>query len=126
MIGKPARTALAAAFAAQLALVVGLVLWCGWIAGAVLSLPMLLPLRGLLRQTPRSAVWSAYLMIFYVAALLAEADALRERHTVGLILASIALLAFLSLILFVRWTARDRASRTATAARKAASGDAAR
>jgi len=126
MTGKPARSALAVALVAQLALVVGLMSWCGWIAGVLLCLPLLLPLRGLLRRQPRSAVWSAYLMILYVAALLAEADALRQRHAVGVALASFALLAFVSLILFVRWSARDRALQTAIAARKATSGDASR
>jgi len=122
----PARVALAVALLAQLALALGLMLWSGWIAGALLALPLLLTLPGLLRAQPRAAAFSAYLMIFYVAALLSEAYALRERHVAGLTLACVAALSFIALILFVRWSARQRALQTASAARTESSAAAGR
>lgn len=103
-----ARCAWAVALLAQAGLAAGLMAWAGWIAGVVLSLPMLLPLPGLFKARPRSAAWSCYVMIIYIAGLLSEAYAMPERHLVALILSSVALVAFLSLILFVRWTARER------------------
>lgn len=105
---SPAHWALGLVLAMQAGLAAGLLTWAGWVAGVVLSLPMLLPLWGLLRARPRSAAWAAYLMIFYVAGLLSEAYAMPERHEVALILSIVALVAFFSLILFVRWTARER------------------
>lgn len=122
----PVRVALAVALLAQLALALGLMLWSGWIAGALLALPLLLTLPGLLRARPRAAAFSAYLMIFYVAALLSEAYALRERHVAGLTLASVAALSFIALILFVRWSARQQALQTASAARRESSAAAGR
>lgn len=113
----PARWALVVALLAQVSLTAGLMLWSGWIAGVLLSAPMLLTLPGLLRSRPRAAAYCAYLMILYVAMLLAEAYAQRERHVVGLVLASIAAVSFIALILFVRWSARERALQTGTAAR---------
>lgn len=108
MSQSPARWALIVALLAQLSLALGLMLWSGWIAGAVLSAPLLLTLPGLLRSRPRAAAYCGYLMILYVAMLLAEAYAQRERYAVGLTLAGIAALSFIALILFVRWSARDR------------------
>ena len=126
MSRSPAYWALGLALLTQLLLAVGLMLWSGWIAGAVLAAPMLLTLSGLLRGQPRAAAFSSYLMIFYVAALLAEAYALRERHVMGLTLASDAAVSFIALILFVRWAARERALRTGTVARTESSGGAGR
>lgn len=114
---SPAHWALVVALLAQLSLAAGLMLWSGWIAGAVLSAPLLLTLPGLLRSRPRAAAYCGYLMILYVAMLLAEAYAQRERHVVGLTLASIAALSFIALILFVRWSARELALQSGTAAR---------
>ncbi len=126
MSRSPARWALAVALLAQLSMAVGLMLWSGWVAGAVLSAPMLLTLSGLLRAQPRAAAFSGYLMILYVAMPLAEAYALRERHAVGLSLACVAALSFIALILFVRWSARERALRADIAARMESSAGAER
>lgn len=105
---SPARWALRVALLAQAGLAAGLVAWSGWIAGVILSAPMLITLPGLLRRRPRAAAWAGYLMIVYFAALMSEAYALRSRHFDGLLLASVTLVAFFSLLLFVRWSARER------------------
>ncbi|TAM11230.1 MAG: DUF2069 domain-containing protein [Nevskiaceae bacterium] len=107
---RPSTLAWGLALAAQAVLAAGLMAWSGWVAGAILSAPMLLTLPGLLRRRPRSAAWAGYLMVLYFAGLMAEAYALHERHTDGVLLAAAALIAFFSLILFVRWSARERPS----------------
>lgn len=106
-LSRPVTRVWLLALLAQALLAAGLIAWSGWIAGAVLSAPMLLTLPGLLRRRARSAAWSGYLMILYVAGLMAEAYALHERHTEGVLLASVALVAFFSLVLFIRWGARE-------------------
>ena len=114
--------ALVAAVVLDLALIAGLVLWAGPVAGGVLSLPLLAPLPGLLRRRTYTAAWASLLIVFYVSGLLAEAYAIRSRYTVGIALSSVAALEFVSLVLFVRLSARERA---ALPARKAVSGAAA-
>lgn len=126
MSASPARVAWGVALLAQAALAGGLVLWAGAVAGVVLSAPLLLTLPGLLRCRPRAAALAGYLMILYVAALLAEAFAMRARHAPALALACTAVVAFLALILFVRWAARERALQTASAERMESSADAGR
>lgn len=124
MTRSPAVWTLVAALTAQVALACGLMVWSGWIAGALLSLPLLPTLPGLLRRRPRSAAYCAFVLVVYVALLLSEALAMPERHTMGLLLACIGVVSFVALILFVRWSARDVALREypETGARKESSG----
>ncbi|HEX7381789.1 MAG TPA: DUF2069 domain-containing protein [Nevskiaceae bacterium] len=127
MLRSPSRAAWLAALVLQAGLVAGLVWWAGWIAGALLSAPLLLTLPGLLRRRPRPAVWCAYLMVIYFAGLLSEAYTLPARYVPGLALTGVVLLAFFSLLLFVRWSARERrANSTARAGRKGSSAGAGR
>jgi uncharacterized membrane protein len=120
---KPlSRIALVAALVSHFALIAGLIAWCGVIAGAVLSLPLLVPLPGLLRRRTYTAAWASLLLVFYVAGLLSESYAIQSRHVVGLALSTVAALEFVSLLLFVRLSARERAE---LPAQKAASGAAA-
>lgn len=112
MLRSPSRVAWLAALVLQAGLAAGLMWWAGWIAGALLSAPMLLTLPGLLRGRPRAGVWCAYLMVIYFAGLLSEAYTLPARYVPGLTLTGVALLAFFSLLLFVRWSAREARSRS--------------
>lgn len=123
MARSPACNARGVSLSAHLTLAVGLVLWCGWKAGAILSLPLLGTVQGLVRGKVRSGIWAAYMLIFYVAALVAEAYAVPQRHVVGLILACIAMLDFVCVILFIRWSTREHSAQTVTSARTVPSAD---
>ncbi|HEU0195959.1 MAG TPA: DUF2069 domain-containing protein [Nevskiaceae bacterium] len=105
---SPARWALRLALLLQAVVVVGLIGWGGWVAGVLWSIPMLLPLPGLLRRRLRAAAWAGYLMIAYFAGLLSEAYTQPSHYVLGAGLGSAALLAFFSLMLFVRWSGRER------------------
>ena len=91
------------------ALIAGLLAWCGWVAGLLLSLPLLLILRGLLKKDLYTAKWASLLLVFYTALLLAEAYAIRSRHWIALGLSAVAAIEFVCLNLFVRLSARERA-----------------
>lgn len=110
-----------AALMLHAALIVGLLLWCGWPAGVLLVLPPLAPLPGLLRRRTYTAGWACMLVVFYVGGLLAECVAMPQRHYVGTLLSVVAALDFVSLALFVRLSGRE-----AVAARRGSSGAAAR
>lgn len=106
----------AAALACQGGLIVGLWVWCGWLAGGILSLPLLLGLRGLWRRRRYTYQWLSLLLVLYAAGLLAESYAIHSRHRMGLLLAALAVGDFVSVSLFARWSARERlasAARTA-------------
>ncbi len=97
-----------AALGLHLLLIAGLVAWCGWLPGTLLSLPLLTPLPGLLRRRSYTAGWATMLLVFYVAGLLAEGVAMPGRRGIGTLLSVVAALDFVSLVLFVRLTARER------------------
>ena len=97
-------------------LIGGLVWWCGAVAGTVLSLPLLAMLPGFIRRNIYTAKWASLVLVFYVAGLLAEAYAMHARHVFALALSCVATLQFVSLLLFVRWTARERQAATAQTA----------
>ena len=117
MARSPARNACVLSLSAHLTLALGLVFWCGWKGGAILSLPLLWTLPGLMQAKVRSGIWVAYILIFYVAALVAEAYAVPQHYAVGLILASVAMLDFVGVILFIRWATREHSAQAETAAR---------
>ncbi len=110
------------ALATHLLLIAGLVAWCGWLPGILLSLPLLAPLPGLLRRSTYTAGWASMLLVFYVAGLLAEGVAVPGRRMIGTILSVFAALDFVGVVLFVRLSARER---QASAARTGSSGAAA-
>jgi uncharacterized membrane protein len=89
-------------------LAMGLCAWSGWIAGLVLSLPLLLIFRGLWKRDLYTAKWGSLALVFYTALLLAEAYAIRSRHWIGLGLSAIAAIEFVSVNLYVRLNARER------------------
>ncbi len=97
-----------AALALHLLLMAGLLIWCGWLPGALLCLPLLAPLPGLLRRRTYTAAWASMLLVFYVAGLMAEGVAVPGRRAIGTALSVIAALDFVAVVLFVRLSARER------------------
>jgi uncharacterized membrane protein len=91
-------------------LIIGLVAWCGWLPGVLLSLPLLAPVPGLLRRSTYTAGWASMLLVFYVAGLLAEGVAVPGRRGVGSLLSVFAALDFVGVAMFVRLTGRERAA----------------
>jgi uncharacterized membrane protein len=89
-------------------LIVGLIAWCGWLPGILLSLPLLTPVPGLLRRSTYTAGWASMLLVFYVAGLLAEGVAVPERRGIGSLLSVFAALDFVGVAMFVRLTAREQ------------------
>jgi len=110
------RMAWIAVLASHLGLMAGLIAWCGWRTGALLVLPLIFPLPGLLRQRTYTAAWASLILVFYVAGLLAETYGLHLRHSVGGLLTLLAMFEFVSLLMFVRWAARERQAATAQTA----------
>lgn len=103
--GNPLRYAVLLLHAA---LIAGLWIWAGAGVGALLILPLLAPLPGLLRGRAYTAAWASMLVVFYVAGLLAEGVAAPSRRGTGTLLAVIAALDFVSLLLFARLQARQQ------------------
>jgi uncharacterized membrane protein len=110
------RAAQSAAVVLDLGLIAMLLAWCGTLPGALLSLPLALPLPGLLRGRSYTAGWASMLLVFYAGGLLAEGVAHPERRLAGTGIAAIAALEFVALLLLVRFTARERAIRNARTA----------
>ena len=104
------RYALVAALALHVALIAALLYWSGWRVGALLSLPLLATLPGLLRARTYTAGWASMLLVFYIALLLSEGVAMPLRKPFAQALSVIAVLDFVSLVLFVRLSARERAA----------------
>ena len=100
-----------AALAFHFGLIAGLIAWCGWLPGVLLSLPLLAPIPGLLRKRTYTAGWATMLVVFYVGGLLAEGVAVPGRRGIGTALSVVAALDFVSLVLFVRLAARERERR---------------
>jgi uncharacterized membrane protein len=111
-----------AALILHVLLMAGLIAWCGWLPGALLCLPLLAPLPGLLRRRTYTAAWASMLLVFYVAGLMAEGVAVPGRRIIGTALSVVAALDFVGVVLFVRLAARER---QASAAQTGSSGAAA-
>ena len=105
---KPSRYARIAVLVLHGALMAGLAIWCGLGPGLLLVLPLAAPLPGLLRGSSYTAGWASMLLVFYVAGLLAEGVAQPARRGIGSALAVLAALDFVALLLFVRFSARER------------------
>jgi len=101
----------AATLVLHLLLIAALALWGGWPGGALLVLPLLLPLPFLWRGRSRAAAGAAMVLAFYVAGLLAEGVAQPARRNPSQALAGLAALDFFSLILLVRLNGRASAAR---------------
>lgn len=117
------RVALVIALLAQFALIAALMLWSTVFIGTLLSLPLLASLPGLLRARTYTAGWASMLVVFYIGALLAEGVAMPLRKSLAQGLSIVAMIDFISLVLFVRLAAREQA---ALASQKESSGGAAR
>lgn len=96
------------AVAAHLGLIAALWLWAGALSGFFIALPLLAALPGLIRRRSYTAGWMTLVLVFYVAALLAEAYSVPKRRGVALGLSELATLEFVALVLFVRFLARER------------------
>lgn len=94
--------------AAHLGLIAALWLWAGALSGFLITLPLLAALPGLIRRHSYTAGWLTLVLVFYVAALLAEAYSAPNRRAIALGLSELATLEFVALVLFVRFLARER------------------
>ncbi|MDP3295246.1 MAG: DUF2069 domain-containing protein [Nevskia sp.] len=88
-------------------LIAGLWVWAGPITGAMLVLPLLLAVPGLLKAKRYTAGWMTLLISAYVAVLLSEAQAVPSRYDLAVLFSVIAAVEFAALVLFVRWSARE-------------------
>jgi uncharacterized membrane protein len=109
-LSEPARLA---ALGLDFVLIAGLIAWCGWLPGLLLSLPLLTPVPGLLRRRSYTAAWATMLLVLYVGGLVAEGVAVPGRRGIGTALSVVAALEFVSLVLFVRLSARERGQQQA-------------
>lgn len=94
----------------------------------VLAAILLLPVPGILRGISYTFAWASMLVAFYVAGYLASGYARPETRVFAFLAAGVAAIDYLSLMMFVRFRARERAgsSDPAPAARMEASDDASR
>ena len=88
-------------------LIAGLWTWAGLLTGALLVLPLLLAVPGLLKAKRYTAGWMTLLISGYVAVLLSEAQAVPSRYELAVLFSAIAAFEFAALVLFVRWSARE-------------------
>lgn len=76
----------------------------------VIAALLLLPLPGLIRSRGYTYAWASMLVAFYVAGYLADGYARPDTRLSAFLLASIAALDYVALMMFVRFTARERAA----------------
>lgn len=91
--------------------VVLILLWVGTaesLLGSLLPLLLLLPLPGLVRGHTYTYGWASLLLSFICAGLLAEGVADPARQLLWWTLASLAALDFSAVVLYVRFTQRER------------------
>lgn len=94
----------------------------------VLAAILCLPLAGMVRGRSYTFAWASMLVAFFVAGYLAAGYARPDTRVSAFLLASIAAVDYVSLMMFVRFTARERAvaADPGSAAQTAASDDASR
>lgn len=90
--------------------------WHGWLAPSryfptslvilVTTLPLLLPLRGVLHERPRSHLWAAFASLLYFIHGVGEAVANPDQRWLGLAEIGLSLLLFFAATLFARWGAQ--------------------
>ena len=84
---------------------------------AVLMLPLLLPLPGMLRGRPYAFAWSGFIALLYFIHGLTEAWAVADSRLPASIETALACLLFVSATLFARWRGREiKLARAAAAA----------
>jgi len=76
--------------------------------GALLVLPLLLPIAGILRGRAYTYSWACMLVVFYAAGYLASGYAQPMHKWSAFGLASIAAVDFVALVLYVRLLAREK------------------
>lgn len=76
----------------------------------VIAAILLLPLAGLIRGRSYTFAWASMLVAFYVAGYLADGYARPDTRWSAFVLASIAAIDYVALMMFVRFTARERAA----------------
>lgn len=74
----------------------------GGVLGALVALPLLLPLRGLWQGRAYTFAWASLLLVFYAGAFVMEMASHPARAAPALALALLASLEFCALLLFVR------------------------
>lgn len=77
-------------------------------SGALLTLPLLLPVAGILRGRAYTYSWACMLVVFYAAGYLASGYAQPQHKWSAFGLASIAAIDFVALVLYVRLLAREK------------------
>lgn len=94
--------------------------------GTLLALILLIPLPGLIRGRTYTYAWASMLVAFYVAGYLAEGYARPDTRAASFAIGSVAALDYIALMLFVRFTAREKAAHAmpVPAAQTASSDDA--
>ena len=98
-----------AAVALHFALIGAIVAQSGFSSGALLALPLLAPLPGLLRARAYTSAWASMLLSFYTGGYLSAAYAQPQTKWISIGIAALAGLEFLSLVLFVRLRRREAA-----------------
>lgn len=115
------------ALALHLTMIALILVRAGFGAGAWWTLPLLLPLRGLIAGRDYTLAWASMLIVFYVAGYLSQAVVDTDGKWPAIGMATIAALEFVTLTLAVRFRARERAALArGSGARTAASGGASR
>lgn len=109
-----------AASLAHLALILAVALREWSVLGVLLAAMLCIPLPGILRGRSYTCAWASMLVGIYVAGYLAAGYARPAAKLEAFALATLALLDYLSLMMYVRWRGRE-----ALAARTEPSGGAA-
>lgn len=69
---------------------------------AIQLIPLLLPLRGLLKRSPRSAAWLCFILCFYfISGVLSVSAQSDSPH--GWMISGFSVLLFIMSLLFIRW-----------------------
>lgn len=94
--------------------IIGLLAWQGWWAaprhpwiGLLLSLPLLLPLRGLWRGQAYTYAWTSLLVLAYLGYLLMEFVAVGGAGILAAPALVSAMALFTGSVCYVRWRARE-------------------
>ncbi|WP_428312436.1 DUF2069 domain-containing protein [Hydrocarboniphaga sp.] len=96
------------AIASHLLLIVLMLIGSRGGSGALLVLPLLLPIAGIIRGRAYTYSWACMLVVFYAAGYLASGYAQPMQKWSAFFLASIAAIDFVALVLYVRLLARER------------------
>ena len=101
------------AIAAHLVLTLAVALRAPSALSVLLAAILLFPLPGLWRGRTYTAAWASMVVAFYVAGYLADGYARSDGRAMSFLIASVAAIDYLSLMLFVRFRAREVAAQRA-------------